>query len=195
MFGSSHFGYFGRFSDRLSPMRRSIRSPSRRLLRRGYTAFTCEMTGEVISPLDCRECNHYTQIKGEDNIRTCHYRSPEHLEVEQENRRKTEEEIRRNEEITRELEEEWVRLEDRRRSIEEEFGNREQGEKVIEIEDEKKQFDLQIEGYDNESERQEEKSEKQEEAWEEAFREPEEETEGVDDEGGDDTLHSSDGYN
>jgi len=153
----------------------------------------------VISPLDCRECNHYTLIEGEEDLRTCHYRSPEQLEVEQENRKKTEAEIRRNEEINRELEEEWVRLEDRRRSIEE-LKNREQGEKVIEIEDEKKQFDLQIEGYDNESERQEEKSEKQEEAWEEAFREPEEETEGVDDEGvddegGDDTLHSSDGYN
>jgi hypothetical protein len=195
MFGFPHFGYFGRFSDKLSPLRRSIRSPFRRPLISRTPAFTCERTGEVISPLDCRECQHYTLIEGEEDLRTCHYRSPEQLEVEQENRRKTEAEIRRNEEINRELEEEWVRLEDRRRSIEEEFGNREQGEKVIEIEDEKKQFDLQIEGYDNESKRQEEKSEKQEEAWEEAFREPEEETEGVDDEGGDDTLHNSDGYN
>jgi hypothetical protein len=49
---------------------------------------------------------------------------------------------------------------------------------------------MQIEGEDNESERQEGKSEKQEEAWEEAFREPEEETEGVGDEEEDETLHN-----
>ena len=129
MFGFSQFGYFGRFSDRLSPWKRSIRSPFRRLLRAGYTAFTCEMTGEVISPLECKECQNYTLIEGEEDLRTCHYRSPEQIGVELENRRKTEEEIRRNEEITRELDEEMSRLQDRLRSLEEEFGNSEQREK------------------------------------------------------------------
>jgi hypothetical protein len=121
MFGSSHFGYFGRSSDKLSPWRRTVRSSFKRPFGGRTAYFTCEMTGEVISPLDCRECNHYTLIEGEVDLRTCHYRSPEQIEVEQENRRKTEEEIRRNEEISRELDEEMSRLKDRQRSIEEDW--------------------------------------------------------------------------
>jgi hypothetical protein len=174
MFGSSHFGYFGRFSDRLSPMRRSIRSPFKRFSTGRTAVFICDMTGEVISPLECKDCQNYTLIEGEEDLRTCHYRSPEQLEVEEENRRKTEEEIRRNEEITRELDVELVRSEDRRRSLEDEFKNCGQGEKGMEIED----------------------GEKQEDDWEKAFQDQEEETEDVgddvgDDEGGDDTLHNS----
>jgi len=132
MFGFPHFGYFGRFSDKLSPWRRTVRSSFKRPFTGRTAVFTCNMTGEVISPLDCRECNHYTLIEGEEDLRTCHYRSPEQLEVEQENRRKTEEEIRRNEQLARESDEEMSRLEDRRRSITEEFEKmheREIGEK------------------------------------------------------------------
>lgn len=54
---------------------------------------------------------------------------------------------------------------------------------------------MQIEGDDKEWERQERKSETEGDKCEEVFREQEKETEGVDDEGGDDTLHNSDGYN
>jgi len=121
MYDSSYFGYFGRSSDRVSPWRSSIRSSFRRFPTGRTAYFTCEMTGEVISPLDCKDCQNYTLIEGEEDLRTCHYRSPEQIEVEHENRRRTEEEIRRNEEINREMDMEMSRLVDRQRSIEEDL--------------------------------------------------------------------------
>jgi len=191
MFGSPHFGYFGRFSDKLSPWRRSIRSPFRRLIIGGGKAFTCERTGEVISPLDCRQCRHYTLIEGEVDLRTCHYRSPEQLEVERENRRKTEEIIRRNEQFAREMDEEMARLEDRRRRIVEDSERMHEKERQIKEEMEETQR-RRSEGASEEEGNEIEDEEKQEDDREKAFRDQEEEIEDIGDDVGDDTLHNSD---
>jgi hypothetical protein len=188
----SRFPYYRRSGSRFPGRRSWGRSPLGLVsFMGGNSDFTCPMTEQEITKLACFRCKNYV-TNGEDGWRECSIMAKSRQRAIEENRRKTEEQIRENEQFAREMEEEKLRLEGRRREIKEESERMQKNESLIK----EKTEDSQSRGMEEASEEEEkemEDEEKQEEDWEEAFREPEEETESADDKEGDDTLQNHDG--